>query len=180
MRDLVIGILLGAAGSALIVFGLVWLRLRTVRSRLVVELARRDSDLVELRQELADDKETNRRLRRDLAMQTPERLTEIASTAQANHEVAVRERDQAVERSQRVQRELDTTKARLSQQESKLRHYREALQEIRLTLEAQGRWSSVPPPGITTEELFATDAPAEEVVEANSPAEAAADLSIGD
>ena len=95
--DFVIGLGVGLL-ACLVLFGLlavVWAR--RSRQRHADAVVERDAAIVELRQELAYDKETNRRLRHELAVNTPGNLLETANTAEIERNGAISERDQAIE-----------------------------------------------------------------------------------
>lgn len=139
MTDLVLGLVVGGVVS-LVIAGIgasVYVRRLTAQhDDVVLDL---NAAVLELRQDAAEDKETNRRLRHELAVKTPSHLLETTAAAEMERDGAVSERDQAIEQLDLVQRDLAGAKTRLADQEAKLRQYREALQEIRLSLEAQGR-----------------------------------------
>lgn len=132
---------------------LVWfLATRRLRAQHGQEVARYDESITDLRQERAEDKETNRRLRHELVANTPERLQEQANRAEIDRDSAVAERDQALEQLELVQNDLTAANSRIADRETKLRQYREALKDIRMSLEAQGRRASDAADG-----LLATD-----------------------
>ncbi len=145
MSELVIGVIIGAIGALLIAALVATLQFKRAARRQRDDLADREAAILELRQEGAEDKETNRRLRHELAVKTPGHLLQAASTAEMERDGAVSERNQAIEQLDLVQRDLATAKTRLTEQDAKLRQYREALQEIRLSLEAQGRGRTLAP-----------------------------------
>lgn len=137
--DVMVGVVIGVVVTLLLVsIGLVSY-LRGLRRTHAEDRAAAEAAMLELRQELAEDKETNRRLRHELAVKTPGNLLETAATAEMERNGALSERDQALEQLGLVERDLRVARTRLTKQEAKLRRYREALQEIRLSLEAQGR-----------------------------------------
>ena len=143
--DLATGVVIGAAAASAVV-GLLWiLASRRTSEQHRREMARYDESIIDLRQERVEDKETNRRLRHELVANTPERLVETANRAEMDRDSALAERDQAIEQLDLVQRDLASAKGRIADREAKLRQYREALQEIRLSLEAQGRSASAAP-----------------------------------
>ena len=139
MSDLVIGLIIGATAAFLLTAVLSMLRAQRLTRRHGEHLADREATILELRQEAAEDKETNRRLRHELAVKTPGHLLETATAAEIQRDGALSERDQAMEQLDLVQRDLAAARTRLTAQDAKLGRYREALQEIRLSLEAQGR-----------------------------------------
>ncbi|MEM7274916.1 MAG: hypothetical protein AAF547_17675 [Actinomycetota bacterium] len=123
---------------ALVVMCLAWyLGTRSARDKHGREIARLDESILDLRQERAEDKETNRRLRHQLASNTPDRLLEATAHAELERDAVLVERDQALEQLELVRQDLGQATRRLADRESKLRQYREALKEIRLSLEAQ-------------------------------------------
>lgn len=139
MTDLVLGLIFGAI-VALVIAGIgFWFYLRRLAMDQELAVSNLETSVLELRQEASEDKETNRRLRHELAVKTPSHLLETATSAEMARDGALSERDQALEQLELVQRDLSGAKTRLADQEAKLRQYREALQEIRLSLEAQGR-----------------------------------------
>lgn len=139
MDDLVTGLMVGfvAAVALMGLVGLLWNR--RLKDAHTEEVRRYDASIVDLRQERAEDKETNRRLRHELISQSPDRLMETANAAELERATAVSERDQAIEQLQLVERDLTLANGRLADREAKLRQYREALKEIRMSLEAQDR-----------------------------------------
>ncbi len=152
MTDLVLGLVVGGVVS-LVVLGIgSWIYVRRLITAHGEQVSALDSSVLELRQDAAEDKETNRRLRHELAVKTPGHLLETATSAEMERDGAISERDQAIEQLDLVQRDLAAAKTRLADQESKLRQYREALQEIRLSLEAQGRSRA----GLTTTSMLDT------------------------
>jgi len=70
---------------------------------------------------------------------SPDRLVETATNAEFERDAALSERDQALEHLHVVNQDLSVASRRLADRESKLRQYREALKEIRMSLEAQDR-----------------------------------------
>jgi chromosome segregation ATPase len=138
-EDVMIGLIAGfVAGLVLMALILFVLRRRLISGH-QAEIQRYDESIVDLRQERAEDKETNRRLRHELAAQSPERLVETTRSAEMERDNAVSERDQALEQLQLVQADLSQANSRITDREAKLREYREALKEIRVALEAQDR-----------------------------------------
>lgn len=137
--DVVVGAIIGVALTVVLGYVIGLVRVRDLRRALADDLADRDAAILELRRELAEDKETNRRLRHELAVRTPGNLLETAATAEMERNGALSERDQVIEQLELVERDLTAARARVTRQDAKLRRYREALQEIRISLEAQGR-----------------------------------------
>ena len=138
MTDLVVGLLMGVVIAAVVVGAACALAVRGLRARHRSERDELDDALLELRHERAEDKETNRRLRHQLAANTPDRLIETATTAELERDGAIRERNQAIDQLHLVQQDLKLANGKLADREAKLRKYREALKEIRMSLEAQG------------------------------------------
>ncbi|MGH1487887.1 MAG: hypothetical protein ACRBK7_00585 [Acidimicrobiales bacterium] len=139
MDDLVIGLIAGFAAAVVLMALIMFLSGRRAKARQAEEIQRYDASIVDLRQERAEDKETNRRLRHELVSQSPDRLVETANAAELERDSAVSERDQALEQLQLVQQDLTQAHGRIADREAKLRQYREALKEIRVALEAQDR-----------------------------------------
>lgn len=139
MSDLWIGLIAGFAVAVVLMALFMFLSSRRLKDSHAAEIARYDESIVDLRQERAEDKETNRRLRHELAAQSPDRLVETTRSAELERDSAVSERDQALEQLNLVQGDLSQANGRIADREAKLRQYREALREIREALESQGR-----------------------------------------
>ncbi|MGI9595771.1 MAG: hypothetical protein ACR2QK_06410 [Acidimicrobiales bacterium] len=139
MTGLIVGFVAAIVFMALVLF----LLNRRLKNRHNDDVRRYDAAIVDLRQERAEDKETNRRLRHELVSQSPGRLVETANSAEIERDSAVSERDQALEQLHLTQQDLSMANGRLADREAKLRQYREALKEIRMSLEAQDRVRSV-------------------------------------
>lgn len=137
MSDLVLGGLLGFAVGAVLVAAIFFALNRKAKAFHEAETAEFRGSLVELKEERATDKETNRKLRHELAANTPEGLAATAAEARVDRDNAVVDRDQAVEQLELAKTDLEQASARLADRESKLREYREALQEIRMSLESK-------------------------------------------
>lgn len=133
------GVILGAVAAIVFMSVALFLVMRRLQMRHGLETQRYDESIVDLRQERAEDKETNRRLRHELVSLSPDRLIETASTAEFERDHAISERDQALEQLHLVQQDMTSATRRLADREAKLRQYREALKEIRMSLEAQDR-----------------------------------------
>jgi hypothetical protein len=112
-----VGLLAGVAVAALA--GL-WLHSRTGAEH-VAEIERHRSAIADMRQERAGDREVNRRLRHELAINTPENLRE--------------ERDHALFELDKLSSELLETTLELEDRDRSLRAARQAIHEIRLRLE---------------------------------------------
>lgn len=138
-EDLITGLIAGLVAGFLLMALIMFLLNRRTKVRHASEIERYDASIVDLRQERAEDKETNRRLRHELVAQSPDRLVETARAAELERDSAVSERDQALEQLQLVQGDLSQANGRIADRENKLRQYREALKEIRVALEAQDR-----------------------------------------
>lgn len=94
------------------------------RARHQAALDRYEAELGELRQERADDRETNRRLRRELAINTPHSL-----------EATREERDRAIEELDKLSSELRHATMELADRDRSLREARLAIHDIRVQLE---------------------------------------------
>lgn len=145
MGDLVTGVIIGFVAAVALMCLLWFFITRNLREKHRREIDRYDESIIDLRQERAEDKETNRRLRHELAANTPDRLLESATNAEIERDSALVERDQALEQLDLVQSDLASANGRLADREAKLRQYREALKEIRISLEAQGRGPTAQP-----------------------------------
>ncbi len=137
MSELVLGGLLGFVLGAVLVAAFFLALSRKAKASHEAEAAEYRGSLVELKEERATDKETNRKLRHELAANTPEGLAATAAEARVDRDSAVVARDQAVQQLELAKTDLEQASARLADRESKLREYREALQEIRLSLESK-------------------------------------------
>lgn len=172
MSGLIIGFVAGLVLMAFITF----LVGRRARSRHVEEIQRYDDSIVDLRQERAEDKETNRRLRHELAARSPDRLIETAATAELDRDNALSERDQALDQLQLVQHDLTVATNRLADREAKLRQYREALHEIRVSLEAQDRTRTVEQAELIGSRTDDVPADLSEGLQADVPADVPSDV----
>ena len=138
-----IGLVLGVAlGSAIFVA-----LTRRQKASHEAEAAKYRGSLVELREERSTDKEINRRLRHELAANTPEGLATTAAEARSARDNAVIDRDHAVEQLEVAKADLEQASNRLADREAKLREYREALQEIRISLESKDNVVASAPKG---------------------------------
>jgi uncharacterized membrane-anchored protein YhcB (DUF1043 family) len=97
---------------------------RRVSAKYQAEIDQYQYELSELRQERADDRETNRRLRRELAINTPHTLQ---STREA--------RDRAVDELEKLHSELHKATSELADRDRSLREARLAIHDIRVQLE---------------------------------------------
>lgn len=94
------------------------------RARHQAVIDRYEAELSELRQERADDRETNRRLRRELAINTPHSL-----------EATREERNRAIEELDKLSSELRHATMELADRDRSLREARLAIHDIRVQLE---------------------------------------------
>ncbi len=94
------------------------------RARHQVAIGRYEVELSELRQERADDRETNRRLRRELAINTPHSLENTRE-----------ERDRAMDELDKLSAELRHATMELADRDRSLREARLAIHDIRVQLE---------------------------------------------
>ncbi len=133
------GLIVGFVAAVILMSFLLFVVTRRLRLTHEDDTARYDEAIRDLRQERAEDKETNRRLRHELVSLSPDRLVETATNAEFERDAAAAERDQAIEQLHIVNQDLTVASRRLADRESKLRQYREALKEIRISLEAQDR-----------------------------------------
>jgi septal ring factor EnvC (AmiA/AmiB activator) len=100
---------------------------RRSRARLGASIEEYERVIAELHLEQAEDRETNRRLRHELAVSAPDHLAEIrGELEQANATVAM------------LQAKLDQVAAQLVERDRALREARLAIQEIRVQLEGGG------------------------------------------
>ena len=154
MGDLLMGLIVGFVAAVILMSFLLFVVTRRLRLSHQDDTERYDEAISDLRSERADDKETNRRLRHELVSLSPDRLVETATNAEFERDAALAERDQALEHLHVVNQDLSVASRRLADRESKLRQYREALKEIRMSLEAQDRDRGV---GAAAENLIDTD-----------------------
>ncbi len=115
-----LGVVLGLSGIAL----LVPILKRRQRASHQVELEAQEQIKVDLRRQQADDREINRQLRYQLAVNTPEYL-----------ETVTQELELVTDQVGRLQAELDQSAERLAERDRALREARLAIQGIRLQLE---------------------------------------------
>ena len=157
MTDLVTGLIVGFVAAIVLMCLVLYPVARRLTMRHEEDLRRYGESIIDLRQERAEDKETNRRLRHQLVANSPDRLVEIATNAELERDSALGERDQALEQLHLLQRDLSLANGRLTDREAKLRQYREALKEIRISLEAQDQVrasdEAEPVIGTTTDEV---------------------------
>ncbi|MDH3301080.1 MAG: hypothetical protein OES24_11295 [Acidimicrobiia bacterium] len=146
MTDLVMGLIIGFVVGSVLLSGLLYVAIQRVRASQAARLAAQDETIFDLRQELAEDKETNRHLRHQLHSLTggyDGAAFGSVDAAEVVHaldlDTALSQRDAARRELADVQRSLESVRARLADREDKLREYREAVKEIRLSLESQDR-----------------------------------------
>ena len=146
MTDMVMGLIVGFAVGSLLLSALLYVVITRVRASQADRLAAQDETIADLRQELATDKETNRRLRHQIhALSAGSEGTAMPSIdleeadRAAEIDQALSERDLARQELAETQRRLESARTRLTDREAKLREYREAVKEIRLSLESQDR-----------------------------------------
>ncbi len=146
MTDLVMGLIIGFAVGSFSLSGLLHVAIKRLRASQADRLASQEETIVDLRRELAEDKETNRQLRHQIhslaagADGVAIGLIEGGTATQGvDIDTAVSELDLARRELAETQRSLESVRARLADREDKLREYREAVKEIRLSLESQDR-----------------------------------------
>jgi uncharacterized membrane protein YccC len=115
---------LGLAAGFLVLALLLPYLSRRLRLRYRRQVEDYEQVIVDLRQERADDREINRRLRRELAVSTPEHLVST------REELAV-----AVGDGERMRSELHHSARQLGERDRSLREARLAIHEIRVQLE---------------------------------------------
>ncbi|MEL7156104.1 MAG: hypothetical protein AAFN30_05835 [Actinomycetota bacterium] len=119
---------LGVAVGVLLFMALFLLARRRLRLSNRAQIEQYEQTILDLRQERAEGRETNRRLRHELAISTPEHLESTRlELAEAN------------EREADLQARLTEADVQLSVRDRSLREARLAIQEIRLQLE-EGRF----------------------------------------
>jgi septal ring factor EnvC (AmiA/AmiB activator) len=120
IASLVLGLIAGAVGVALVLPSLN----RRMAARHQAQIDQYERLVVDLRRECADDRETNRRLRHQLAISTPQNL-----------EHTKEERDSAIEELEKLHTELRETTLELANRDRSLREARMAIHDIRVELE---------------------------------------------
>ena len=171
------GLIIGFVVGSVLLSVLMYVAIGRVRRSLATNLSVQNATITDLRQELADDKETNRRLRHELhslssgaAAQTSADVSDRESNGLESSAIGAigvsTVNEETAQQLADAQRSLESARSRLADREAKLREYREALQEIRLSLEAQDRLRGI----ITITEDIPGDLQAEDV-----PANAQAD-----
>ncbi len=145
MTDMVMGLVIGFSVGSVLLTLLLYLALKQVRGEQAGRLNAQEETIADLRQELAEDKETNRHLRHQLhSLSTGASGLSPMNGGLVEGEVdintALEERDDARRQLAEAQRSIESIRARLEDdREAKLREYREAVKEIRLSLESQDR-----------------------------------------
>ncbi len=117
---LVLGFIAGVVAVALV---LPSMRRRTA-ARHQAEIDQYEQLVIDLRRERAADRETNRRLRHQLAIRTPQ-----------NYEHTLEERDSAIDELDKLHTELRQTTLELADRDRSLREARLAIHDIRIELE---------------------------------------------
>lgn len=136
--DPVVAMIVGFVVGVAVISVLMGIVVRRVRNRDADRLATLDASVIELREELTADRETNRRLRHQLAQADADPLPAVGEL-DAERARVHQERDDALDQLRMTQEDLAHVTTRLAEREAKLREYRSALQEIRLSLEASDR-----------------------------------------
>ena len=116
----VLGIIAGVIGVAVIVPSLN--KRHAVRHQ--AEIDQYEQLVIDLRREQANDRETNRRLRHELAISTPQHFENTRE-----------ERDSAIEELDKLHSELRETTLELANRDRSLREARLAIHDIRVELE---------------------------------------------
>ena len=147
MTEMIIGFAVGV----LLLSVLMFIAVQRARQQSASRLTRQQETIADLRLELAEDKENNRLLRHQLHSLSSASADRVIGSGgelaiEAFDEKIIRltnERDQARLDLADVRMSLETTMARLEDRESKLHEYREAVKEIRLSLEGQDNLSDI-------------------------------------
>lgn len=154
LLSLVIGFVVGAVA----VLVLAVLAVRRARNEVAREVAEKDGALAELRREASEDRETNRRLRHEMhGLRAGRAVSALASTGSPDQDQdsdssePIGERD--LDDVDQLRAALAEAQAQVGQREAKLRRYREALTEIRLSLETRDPLNQLVP---ITEEIPVT------------------------
>jgi len=120
VTSFVLGVVAGVIVFALVLPSLT----RRAKARQQAELEKYERLIADLRLERANDRETNRRLRHELAISTPQHL-----------ETTREERDSALEELDKLSAELQETTLELADRDRSLREARLAIHDIRVQLE---------------------------------------------
>jgi chromosome segregation ATPase len=141
---MVMGLIIGFGVGVVLLSALLVVAVQRTRRQSADRLAAQQATIADLRLELADDKENNRRLRHEVHALSSS-ISGSAPPAGPNDFDAVDEkiglligeRDEARRELAETRMALESTRARLDDREAKLSEYRAAVQEIRLSLEGQ-------------------------------------------
>jgi len=141
MTDLVMGLIIGFVVGSVVLSGLMYVVVDRVRRQQADRLSNQEETISDLRLEMAEDRETNRRLRHQLHALSGGATEGMDGVVDGRFdtETLLTERDQAREDLAELQRAMESVRARLTDREAKLSEYREVVKEIRLSLEAQDR-----------------------------------------
>ena len=147
MTEMIIGFGVGV----LLLSVLMFIAIQRTRQQSADRLTRQEETIADLRLELAEDKENNRLLRHQLHSLSSASAGRATGSGgelaiEAFDEQIIRltnERDQARLDLSASQMSLEATMARLEDRETKLNEYREAVKEIRLSLEGQDNLSDI-------------------------------------
>ncbi len=153
-------LLTGFAIGAIVFSVLMLVVVRNVRKGLADDMARKDRELDEARREAADDRETNRRLRHEIHQLQSGRI-EPATVGAPSESVGIggynshfgdepswdadiadieqtsAAHAESLAEIESLQRQLADANVQIAESDAKLKRYREALTEIRLSLEAR-------------------------------------------
>ncbi len=120
ITSFVLGVLAGVVAFALFLPSF----RKRAQARFDEDLYKQEQVIVDLRQERASDRETNRRLRHELAIKTP-----------INYEATREERDSAITELAKLNSELSEASMQLADRDRSLREARLAIHDIRVQLE---------------------------------------------
>jgi len=138
---MVVGLITGFGVGVVALSVLMLFAVQRARRQSAERLVAQDETIADLRLELAEDKENNRRLRHELhslsSAGAGSASRSSATDVDEKMEALAAERDQARAELADVRMALESTRSRLEDREAKLTEYREAVKEIRLSLEAQ-------------------------------------------
>lgn len=135
-----VGFLIGSVAFGI----LMMLTIGRIQRKTSAQVEAAQTTIQDLRTELAEDKENNRMLRyqlnqaqSDQSAVTGTEVTEEADSSQRETiEILTAQRDEANKVLAETVEELDLVSEKLADRERKLRDYRDALKEIRLSLES--------------------------------------------
>lgn len=143
MTEMVTGLVIGFAVGVVLLSVLMYVAVRRARQQSAQRLIAQEETIIDLRQELAEDKENNRRLRHQLHSATaapgPAHGDDFAHFEGIEDKLALvsSERDDALLKLSEARMTLESTKSRLADREAKLAEYRAAVKQIRMSLESQ-------------------------------------------